>query len=99
MEQQSRIPADREVKNVKTDSKHRRISDDGDNVKIRVPWRNEEPSPHHGGCTKGREYGRTTLENRVTDPEEKAKLLVPGADGVYEATEKAKSNKKQPITK
>jgi len=28
MEQQSRIPADREVKDVKTDSKHRRISDD-----------------------------------------------------------------------
>ena len=28
MEQQSRIPADREVKDVKTDSKYRRISDD-----------------------------------------------------------------------
>ena len=28
MEQQSRIPADREVKDVKTDSKHIRISDD-----------------------------------------------------------------------
>ena len=28
MEQQSRVPADREVKDVKTDSKHRRISDD-----------------------------------------------------------------------
>ena len=28
MEQQSRIPADREVKDVKTDSKHRRIPDD-----------------------------------------------------------------------
>ena len=28
MEQQSRIPADREVKDVKTDSKHRRILDD-----------------------------------------------------------------------
>ena len=28
MEQQGRIPADREVKDVKTDSKHRRISDD-----------------------------------------------------------------------
>ena len=28
MEQQSRIPADREGKDVKTDSKHRRILDD-----------------------------------------------------------------------